>query len=153
MIPLYSIIIPHYNDIVRLQRLLNSIPLKRQDIEVLVIDDCSPEQHALERLKESMPQVKWYTTDKNSGAGRARNIGLQHATGEYLLFADSDDEFIENAFESVDAAVENKPDLCYFLAEAVQEIDFSPSNRAELYNKLCLDYIKRRDKDTLTALQ
>lgn len=149
----YSIIIPHFNDIVRLQRLLKSIPLNRLDIEVLVIDDCSPAQENLKNLKRIAPTIKWYSTEKNSGAGRARNIGLHYATGQYLIFADSDDEFVENAFERIDAAVENKPDLCYFLADAVQEVDLSPSNRAEPYNRLCLNYLEARSAENLMALK
>jgi len=149
----YSIIIPHFNDIERLQRLLNSIPLNRLDIEVLVIDDCSPAEENLKNLKRIAPKIKWYSTEKNSGAGRARNIGLQYAAGKYLLFADSDDEFVENAFERIDAAVANKPDLCYFLADAVQEADLSPSNRAEPYNRLCLNYLEVRSAENLAALK
>lgn len=149
----YSIIIPHYDDVNRLKRLLASIPLARQDLEVLVIDDYSPDQESLKCLKDSLPRVKWYTTGQNSGAGRARNIGLQHATGRYLLFADSDDEFVENAFTHIDEAIINEPDLCYFLAEAVQERDLSPSNRAEPYNNLCLDYIKKKDEEALISLK
>src|SRR5699024_9734382 len=81
------------------------------------------------------------------------NIGLQYAAGKYLLFADSDGEFVENAFERIDAAVANKPDLCYFLADAVQEADLCPSNRAEPHIRLCLNYLEARSVENLMALK
>ncbi|MAY25772.1 MAG: hypothetical protein CMK02_05680 [Polycyclovorans sp.] len=40
-----SIIIPHFNDWTRLERLLRSVAVARDDVEVIVVDDCSPGLH------------------------------------------------------------------------------------------------------------
>ena len=137
----YSVIIPHYNDYSRLERLLSSVPLHRKDVEVLVIDDMSPDQEALELIMSRWPAVNWLKTPKNAGAGAARNVGLGQARGERLVFADSDDEFLPGAFDVFDEQVGDDDDLVYFLAEAVQEVDGSPSNRADRYNDLCKAYL------------
>lgn len=137
----YSLIIPHFNDPERLERLLRSVPVQRADLEVLVVDDCSPDQPALEAVRLRWPKVRWLSTVENAGAGAARNIALGQAQGERLVFADSDDEFLPGAFEVFDEHVGDDDELVYFLAEAVQEVDDSPSNRADRLNELCNAYL------------
>lgn len=92
----YSLIIPHYNIPNLLRRLLSTVP-RREDLQVIVVDDCSTENlRELENLKKDYNWIEWYSTVTNGGGGKARNIGLQHAKGEYILFADSDDFFLPN---------------------------------------------------------
>src|SRR5690625_5001957 len=149
----YSVIIPHYNDPIRLERLLKSIPVKRTDIQIIVVDDCSPNQKELLNLKNKYPQVEWYNTKKNSGAGAARNIGLAHVKGDYLLFADSDDQFTANAFDILDRTLTPGVDLTYYLAEAKIENSSAPSNRAARFNNFCLKYIKNKNDKNLISLK
>jgi glycosyltransferase involved in cell wall biosynthesis len=149
----YSLIIPHYNDAARLERLLKSVPIDRADIEVLVVDDCSPDQSELSSLAARWPKVRWLSTRKNAGAGAARNVGLEHAQKELLVFADSDDEFLPGAFELFDQHVGPDDELVYFLAEAVQEVDGSSSNRASCGNELCRAYLNNPSDATLEQLK
>lgn len=149
----YSIIIPHHNDTERLVRLLRSIPLVRQDIEVIVIDDCSTDQKSLEIVRNAWPKVRWLSTQENSGAGQARNIGLDSASGFWLVFADSDDEFIEGAFDIFDQVLRKEDQLVYFLADAVNEINGSSSVRAERINKLAKDYAVSKNSRSLERLR
>lgn len=149
----YSIIIPHYNDPDRLERLLKSIPTQRQDIQVIVIDDCSPDTTNLQALQNKYPQIKWEKTKVNGGAGAARNVGLAHVAGEYLLFADSDDEFTAGAFDILDETLSPDFDLTYYLAEAKMENSNAPSNRAARYNKFCLKYLKDSTPKNLLSLK
>ncbi|MBQ5445892.1 MAG: glycosyltransferase family 2 protein, partial [Lachnospiraceae bacterium] len=92
MKPLFSIIIPHYDIPDLLMRCLKSIPVSKE-IQVIVVDDNSPEADTyLEKYPElSRPYLEFIRTTKGGGAGYARNIGLEHAKGEWLLFADADD--------------------------------------------------------------
>lgn len=149
----YSLVVPHYNDALRLERLLKSIPLDRPDIEVLVVDDCSPGQTDLSSLAARWPMVRWLTTQRNAGAGAARNVGLARARGARLVFADSDDEFLPGAFDVFDRHVGHDDELVYFLAEAVQEVDGAPSNRADRMNGLCRAYLASPSVSSLERLK
>jgi glycosyltransferase involved in cell wall biosynthesis len=117
------------------------------------VDDCSPDQAALNVVKGRWPMVSWLSTPQNLGAGAARNVGLRQAQGERLVFADSDDEFLPEAFEFFDEHVDDDDQLVYFLAEAVQEADGSPSNRADDYNDLCKSYLENPSPLTLERLK
>ena len=71
---LYSIVIPHYNSPNLLQRMLDSIP-QREDIQVIVVDDCSTRQN-VELLKQCHhSNLEIVYLPENKGAGYARNIG------------------------------------------------------------------------------
>lgn len=150
---LYSVIIPHYNDPERLERLLKSIPLNRNDIEAIVVDDCSPDQSSLNKVRLNWQGVKWISTSENLGAGVARNVGLDNAQGRWLLFGDSDDEFLPNTFEIFDNLVKNDDELVYFLAEAIQECNGNPSIRSERLNELVINYDRLRDDQSCRLLR
>ena len=153
MQPAYSLIIPHFNDPARLERLLRSVPVEREDVEVIVVDDCSPDQGALDAVRTRWPQVRWLSTPENAGAGVARNVGLDAARGRWLVFADSDDEFLPEAFATFDRVLRTDDELVYFLAEAVQEADGSPSVRSERMNELVKTYAVGRDAASLQRLR
>lgn len=88
----YSIIIPHHNIPDLLGRCLRSIP-EREDVQVIVVDDNSPgNENYLRDIPElSRKNVEFYITKDGLGAGHARNVGLSHAIGKWLVFSDSDD--------------------------------------------------------------
>ena len=110
---IYSIIIPHYNSSDLLQRMLKSIP-EREDIQVIVVDDCSKNEE-VEKLKQLQHMnLELYLESENRGAGHARNIGLNHVSGKWVLVVDADDIFAENAFDVFDKHKDSKIDyLCY----------------------------------------
>ena len=126
----YSIIIPHYNIPTLLVRCLNSIPV-REDIQVIVVDDCSPDANTFKvRFPEfSRPYLEWYSTPKGGSAGRARNIGLQHAKGKWILFADSDDFFVPNMYELISSHVNDDADVVFFKSDSVDMVTLEPSDR------------------------
>lgn len=149
----YSLIIPHYNDIERIQRLLRTIPIERPDIEVIVVDDCSPDQEALNAMRATWPQICWLSTPENAGAGVARNVGLDAAQGRWLVFGDSDDEFLPGAFDTFDRVLQPDDELVYFLAEGVQEVDSSPSVRSVEKNELVTEYFTSNSEESLRRLK
>lgn len=67
----------------------------REDIQVIVVDDCSEgAENFLEKYPElSRPYLEFYPTKEGRGAGYARNVGLDQAQGDWILFPDSDDFF------------------------------------------------------------
>lgn len=128
----YSIIIPHYNIPALLERCVNSIPV-RDDVQIIVVDDCSPCKEDLNRVIENLRkdrEIEFYTTPQGGSAGRARNIGLDHARGKWLIFADADD-FFDDDFESIlDENISNNNDVLYLKCRSVQSDDISkPSGR------------------------
>ncbi|HEY0791749.1 MAG TPA: glycosyltransferase family A protein [Chthoniobacterales bacterium] len=87
--PLFSVIIPTYNRRDLLRQTLDSIMRQTcQDFEVFVIDDGSTD--GTEALVAEFPGVT-YLQQQHRGPGAARNLGWEHAKGEYLAFVDSDD--------------------------------------------------------------
>jgi len=147
----YSIIIPHYNIPELLVRCLKSIP-EREDVQVIVVDDCSPNaKDYLTKYPElSRPYVELYSTTQSGSAGRARNVGLKHARGKWLVFADADDFFINDFEVLLDKYKNNDADLIYFRAKSVLSDDITKlAKRSEWLDILWEDYEKNKDLDSL----
>ena len=120
----YSIIIPHYNTPDLLIRCLKSIP-QREDIQIIVVDDYS-NKNTIDRIngmKQKFPQVTFLYSEKNGGAGAARNIGLKHAYGKWVLFADADDYFLNEAFPIFDSHLNDEKDAILFGNKSVSSKD------------------------------
>jgi len=91
-----SIIVPVYNTADYLNRCLDScVNQTLQEIEVVVVNDCSPDPRDGEIMKEyekKFPnKVRCFWHKENKRQGGARNTGIRAACGEFLYFADSDD--------------------------------------------------------------
>ncbi len=90
-----SVIIPVYNVAQYVEKCLRSVldnDLAQQDIEIIVVDDQSPD-HSVEIVRDiarDHPNIT-VISQKNKGLGGARNTGIVHATGAYILFLDADD--------------------------------------------------------------
>ena len=117
----YSFIIPHYNSPELLNRLLDSIP-HRNDIEIIIVDDCSDEGHHPQIVREGV-YVIYLTKEESKGAGRARNIGLKKAIGKWLFFADADDYYINDAFKEFDKVKDTDYDIIFFNYKTNQNKD------------------------------
>lgn len=109
----YSIIIPHKNSVNLLQRCLNSIP-QREDVQIIVVDDNS--NIDVDNLKEVVSQFQCteLVLTSGGGAGHARNIGLKHVKGKWVLFADADDFFHQNFLKEIDKYLETQVDIVFF---------------------------------------
>jgi glycosyltransferase involved in cell wall biosynthesis len=90
--PLISVIIPVYRNADDLTRCLQSLQQSelRDRSEIIVIDDCSPEEGAAIEKAAQQHNAKYYHQDKNTGPGVARNRGASEAKGSILVFIDSD---------------------------------------------------------------
>lgn len=113
----YSVIIP-YHDIPDLLKVcLNSIPV-RDDVEIIVIDDNSKEKFDVNlTLHSDNPNYHYIYTTEGKRAGYARNVGIENATGKWLLFADSDDYYDEKAFDYFDEYLDSDYDIIHFNQE------------------------------------
>lgn len=96
--PLVSIIIPVYNVELYIRQTMDSLLSQNMEhIEIIAVDDGSTD-NSLQILKEyekKDSRVRVFC-QKNKYAGVARNVGIDNAKGEYLIFVDSDDFFSEN---------------------------------------------------------
>ena len=92
-----SVIIPVYNVALYVERCLLSVLNQTwQDLEVLVVNDCTPDNsmEIVRRVVVGHPRgamVRVLEHEVNRGLSAARNTGIRAATGDYLYFLDSDD--------------------------------------------------------------
>lgn len=90
-----SVIMPYYNAANYIFETVDSIIAQTfNDWELIIVDDCStaPEtKDILKRVAEKDNRITILKTEKNGGAGAARNVGIEVANGRYLAFCDSDD--------------------------------------------------------------
>ncbi|MBT9316763.1 glycosyltransferase family 2 protein [Leptothoe spongobia] len=89
--PLISIIIVNYNGADVILDCLRSIYERCSSVtfEVIVIDNASSDG-SLGQIHQEFPQVSLLTQDTNLGFGKANNIGVRYAQGEFLFFLNSD---------------------------------------------------------------
>lgn len=95
-----SVIIPTFNRGDCILGSVNSVLSQTyQDLELIVVDDCSTDntEQVFKDFKD--PRVRYHKLDRNGGAPRARNIGVQMSRGEYVAFQDSDDIWLEDKLE------------------------------------------------------
>ena len=108
----YSFIIPHKNCPLLLKRCVNSIP-DRDDIQIVVIDDNSDvdKKPAIERRGLDIVLLE---ATQSKGAGHARNVGIEHAIGQWLLFPDCDDYYSDNFISVLDTYADKDLDVVYY---------------------------------------
>lgn len=119
---LVSVVLPIYNVEKYLNRCIESVVNQTySNLEIILVDDGSP---------DNCPQIcdEWASRDRrikvvhkaNAGLGMARNTGIEHATGDYICFFDSDDSIEPDTIEAcVEAARKNCADLVVFGHDAV----------------------------------
>jgi glycosyltransferase involved in cell wall biosynthesis len=92
-VPEVSIILPTYNRVDVIGRAVASIIQQtHRDWELLVVDDGSTD-HTIARLQGVDARIR-FIRQPNQGVAAARNAGLASATGRYVAFMDSDDEWL-----------------------------------------------------------
>lgn len=103
-----SIIIVNYNVKYFLEHCLCAIhrAIKNIDAEIIVIDNASAD-NSVAYLKHFFPGVLFIGNNQNTGYGRANNIGLEKATGKYILFLNPDTLIQEDTLDKCIAAFEN----------------------------------------------
>lgn len=122
----YSIIIPHKNVPMLLERLLASIPI-RNDTEIIIVDDHSDSEDidfdSFPGIHRPNTKVVFLKEGKR-GAGYARNIGISKAVGKWLLFADADDFYTDQLNNLLDKFKDDDyTDIVYLNAQIYCEKD------------------------------
>jgi hypothetical protein len=102
---LVSVVVPTYAPGDRIKRLVHSLDaqtLPTEDFEVIFIDDGSPDRTwaRLQRIRDRRTNVRIERIENSGWPSRPRNVGLEMARGEYVLFMDHDDELYPEALEA-----------------------------------------------------
>lgn len=112
----FSIIISAYNIEKYIKRAIDSVLEQTfTNYELIVVNDCSKDK-TLEKIKEyDDSRLIIINNEKNMGLGAVRNIGIEKATGEYIVHLDGDDTLFEKTtLEKIDNLIgEEKPDIIY----------------------------------------
>lgn len=113
-----SIVIPLYKVEPFVGRCLQSIIAQESDdlsIQCILVDDCSPD-NSVEAARSVIDgyhgsiDFQIILQEANMGPSAARNVGIRAATGEYILFVDSDDRLPEGALAKLFAAWDSCPE-------------------------------------------
>lgn len=141
--PKISVIIPVYNVEEYIEKCLNSVMNQSfKDYEVIVVDDGTRDQ-SIEKIKDYPVKI---IHQKNAGLSAARNRGVREASGDYLLFLDSDDYLEKDLFKRFSQSLKNDPDLVRFQIQEVysdhtiipyQEKGFMNCSGVDAFSKIC----------------
>ena len=108
--PFFSVVIPCYNSGETIGNLLQSIADQHlpEDIEVILSDDHSPEDY-FDKVEPFLDKlsIKMTQTEYNFAPGNTREAGTKLVQGQWLCFADHDDEFIPDTFSQIKSAIED----------------------------------------------
>lgn len=150
---LISIIIPIYNSEKYLKKGIDSILNQTyKNIELLLIDDGSKDnsKEICKNYEKNDNRIKYFYK-KNSGVSDTRNYGLKKATGEYIMFIDSDDYIDKNYIECMYKSLKNYKvnisisgfELDDFKYKKIKSINYG---KTKLYNQeeIFIDYINNR---------
>lgn len=119
MKPCVSVIVPIYNTAEYLPECLDSLLGQTyRNLEIILIDDGSPDKAGAiaDAYAERDSRIK-VIHKENGGVSRARNVGIDQATGEYIAFVDSDDAVTADYFELLlHHARSQDADICFCIS-------------------------------------
>lgn len=121
--PMISVIVPVYNADMYLENTLHDLRHQTlRNFEMIFVDDGSTDESVsiIERCAKEDPRII-LLRQQNQYAGVARNNGMKHARGEYLLFLDADDSFDHNLLARTYACAKaNQAEIVLYHADLLQ---------------------------------
>ncbi len=114
--PEVSVVIPAYRVANYIGHALQSIVMQApSSVEIIVVNDGSPDTEELERALEPYRERIVYIKQTNGGVSSARNTGILAARGEWLAFLDADDEWLPGYLEAQQKFLRDDPsfDMVY----------------------------------------
>ncbi len=106
--PFFSVVMPAFNVESFLEDAVSDILGQTfLDWELIIVDDCSTDGtlQIAKAYDDAYENIHVLTHEKNRGVSEARNTGLSHARGEYMLFLDPDDRYDVELMETVACAL------------------------------------------------
>lgn len=134
-----SITVPCYNQAEFLPRCLDSLRGQTyEDVEIICVNDGSTDAtgEILRAYAQKDGRIR-IVDIPHGGVGRARNAGLKHANGEYLMSCDPDDEFMPNTCEKLYQAILSEDcDAALCSIEVIYDTDYQMKSSDDDYYKL-----------------
>lgn len=119
----FTVAICSYNIEKYIERAIKSaLNQEYENYEIIVVDDCSQDNTVEIIKKYKSDKLKFFSTEKNSGtAAASRNIAIENASGEYIIFLDGDDTLYDNkTLQKIDKELgSDNPDIMYLGFEDV----------------------------------
>ena len=128
--PLISVVMPAYNCAGTIAKAVDSALGQELPLEVIVVNDCSPEDlDGVMATYENEPAVRYVKNEKNMGAARSRNRGVDLARGEYVAFLDSDDAWEKDKLTKQLAAMKKTGAVLCCTARQLLTAEGKPTGR------------------------
>jgi glycosyltransferase involved in cell wall biosynthesis len=98
--PLLSVVVPVFNEIETIDRILTAVRAVRMDTEIIVVDDFSMDgtRERLHELSQHDSQLHVFYHEQNCGKGAALRTGFAAARGRFIIVQDADLEYDPNDF-------------------------------------------------------
>lgn len=97
-----SVVVPSYG---RAHLLRKTLPSYIQDnvVELILIDDCSQDNttQIVEGLHKDYPMIRYFRNEHNMKQAASKNIGIDHAKGDYIYFGDDDSILLPNSMAAL----------------------------------------------------
>ena len=110
----YTFLVPVYNKLENIKKCFESLLQQTYtNFEIIIVDDNSNKETIsyLNDISSADKRIKTYFNKKNLGIGQTRNILLSHASGDYIIFIDSDDYIEHQLLEKINNEIENNNKL------------------------------------------
>lgn len=152
---LFSIVVPVYNAEKYLKNTIESVISQSfTDWQLILVNDGSTD-NSLEICKEyrALDNRIITVSQENAGPSAARNNGIAHAVGDYIMFLDSDDEYLPGAFENVakkilatgvDVAMSSARIVNVDTNEVIYRADYVLSDDINTIDELCAQISEKR---------
>jgi len=148
-----SVIVPHWQNATDLRRLLASIPNDAR-FETIVVDDYS-DYGCFSQVAALKDEFR-FTLLKNTGkksAGTCRNIGFANAHGKWVLFADSDDFFLETLKDEFYRHYNSDCDIIFFPPKGIFADTLEPNDRGKNHAEKIKIYVNNPSRANELALR
>jgi len=128
-VPLVSVITPTYNRSHTIRTAINSVVAQTYDNwEHIIVDDGSTDD--TQKVVDSFNNEKvTYFYQPNGGPSRARNYGIAHAKGHWIMYLDSDDELLPKCIETMVEWASKNPNVVFALPRSTRILELYENNR------------------------
>lgn len=122
---LVSVVVPVYNCALYLQQAIESIRVQTyRSVEIIIVDDGSTDNtpEVIKALGDDIVSIR----QPNGGPGKARNKGIDAATGEFIAFLDADDVWLPDKLKKQVDYLETHPEVGLVYSQTANFVDGKP---------------------------